>query len=129
VSRGRERALAEGAIRDLQIRTPRADTPIASLSGGNQQKAVIARWLVRRPDVLILDEPTKGVDVGAKAEIHRLVGQLAADGVAVLMISSDLEELLALSDRVLVMRTGRLVVELDRPDASRKEVMSHAAVG
>ena len=124
-----ERELAERYIRDLGIRTPGPGTPIASLSGGNQQKAVIARWLARRPDVLILDEPTKGIDVGAKAEIHRLVERLARDGVAVLMISSDLDELLALSDRVLVMRGGRIVAELDRSRASREEVMAHAAIG
>ena len=123
-----EREIAQQAIDDLQIRTPDASTPIASLSGGNQQKAVIARWLARRPDLLILDEPTKGVDIGAKAEIHRLVGELAQSGVAVLMISSDLEELLALSDRVLVMREGRLVASLDRDHATREEVMVHAAL-
>jgi len=96
------------------------------LSGGNQQKVVLARWLARRPKVLILDEPTRGVDVGAKAEIYRLIRQIAADGVAVLVISSELPEVLGLSDRVLVMREGRLVGELDGAQAQEHEVIAMA---
>ncbi len=96
------------------------------MSGGNQQKVVLARWLARRPKVLILDEPTRGVDVGAKAEIYRLIRQIAADGVAVLVISSELPEVLGLSDRVLVMREGRLVGELDGAQAQEHEVIAMA---
>src|SRR5690606_2897413 len=97
-------------------------------SGGNQQKVVIARWLARRPRVLILDEPTKGIDIGAKAEIHRLVERLARSGVAVLLISSDLNELLAMSDRVVVMREGRVAGTLSRSEASRAAVMELATL-
>jgi ABC-type sugar transport system ATPase subunit len=122
-----EREIARRYIRDLDIRTPGMETKIAGLSGGNQQKAIIARWLARQPRVLILDEPTKGIDVGAKAEIHRLIENLARSGVAVLVISSELPELLALSDRVAVMREGRLVATLDRSEANKESVMFYAA--
>ena len=90
------------------------EQPVAELSGGNQQKVVLSKWLMSKPRIMILDEPTRGVDVGAKAEVHRLIGALAAQGIAMLMISSELPEVLAMSDRVLVMREGRLVAELDR---------------
>jgi rhamnose transport system ATP-binding protein len=112
----------------MDIRTPGRETPIGTLSGGNQQKVVIARWLARRPRVLILDEPTKGIDIGAKAEIHRLVERLARSGVAVLVISSDLGELLAMSDRVAVMREGRLAGVLERGGATRAAVMELATL-
>jgi ABC-type sugar transport system ATPase subunit len=123
-----ERDIASRFIKNLDIRTPSMETRIEGLSGGNQQKAVIARWLARRPRVLILDEPTKGIDVGAKAEIHRLIENLARSGVAVLLISSELPELLALSDRVAVMRAGRIVATLGRSEANKESVMSYAAV-
>jgi ABC-type sugar transport system ATPase subunit len=125
--RADERHTAETLVEQLDIRTPGVETAVASLSGGNQQKVVLARWLARRPRLLILDEPTKGVDVGAKAEIHRLVEELARTGVAVLLISSELPELLALSDRVAVMREGSLVAVLDRSEATKETVMFHAA--
>jgi ABC-type sugar transport system ATPase subunit len=127
LDRKEEREIARRYIRDLDIRTPGPETKIAGLSGGNQQKAIIARWLARQPRVLILDEPTKGIDVGAKAEIHRLIENLARSGVAILVISSELPELLALSDRVAVMREGRLVATLDRSEANKESVMSYAA--
>ena len=103
------KALAERAIRDLAIKTASIETPVGRLSGGNQQKVVIGRWLASKPKVLILDEPTRGVDVGARAEIHRLIRSLAAEGMAVLVISSEPEELPDLCDRVLVMAEGRIV--------------------
>ncbi len=91
----------------LNIRTPSIQTQVEDLSGGNQQKVMLSKWLNAEPKVLILDEPTRGVDVGAKADVHRLVGELAASGMAIIVISSDLPEVLAMSDRILVMREGR----------------------
>ena len=100
---------------------------MAALSGGNQQKVVIGRWLATKPRLMILDEPTRGVDVGAKAEIHRLVEALVREGLSVLLISSDLPELMAMSDRVYVMRAGRIVHELSHQDFEANEIMRHAA--
>ncbi|MEQ9181459.1 MAG: ATP-binding cassette domain-containing protein, partial [Nitratireductor sp.] len=96
------------------------------LSGGNQQKAVIAKWLAAKPSVLILDEPTRGVDVGAKAEIHNIIGQLVAEGMAVLMISSELPEVLGVCDRVVVMRDGHASAPLDRKALSEERIMALA---
>jgi ABC-type sugar transport system ATPase subunit len=114
VRRAAERALASDHVSRLRVRTPGLDAAVAGLSGGNQQKIVLARWLAAHCRVLILDEPTRGVDVGAKAEIHALVDQLAAAGNAVLLISSELPEVMRLSTRVLVIRDGRVVGELSR---------------
>ncbi|MFF2032502.1 sugar ABC transporter ATP-binding protein [Arthrobacter sp. NPDC058192] len=127
LKRGYEKTLVGKYIRELDVRTPSAETPIQSLSGGNQQKVIIARCLASNPKVLILDEPTKGIDIGAKAEIHRLIEQLARQGVAVLVISSELPELLELSDRVMVMRAGRVVTELDKAQATKENVIAYAA--
>ncbi len=124
---GAELRLAEEFIRDLGIKTDGPDAPAASLSGGNQQKVALARWLATRPRVLILDEPTQGVDVGAKGEIHRIIRRLAAEGLAVLLISSDLPEVLALSDRLGVMRGGRLEAVL--PGGADPAVVMAAALG
>jgi rhamnose transport system ATP-binding protein len=96
------------------------------LSGGNQQKVVLAKWLGRKPAVLIVDEPTRGIDVATKAEVHHLLVQLARDGVGVLMISSELPEVLRISDRILVMREGRLMTELAHAQASEEEILSAA---
>jgi rhamnose transport system ATP-binding protein len=106
---GAERKYASEYIRALDIRPAAPEVPASSLSGGNQQKVAVARWLATKPRVLILDEPTQGVDVGAKNQLHDLIRSLAKKGLAVLLISSDLPELLALSDRIGVMREGRLV--------------------
>ncbi len=122
-----EKKMVGKYIKELDVRTPSAETPIQSLSGGNQQKVIIARCLASNPKVLILDEPTKGIDIGAKAEIHRLIEQLARKGVAVLVISSELPELLELSDRVMVMRAGRVVAELDKAQATKENVIAYAA--
>jgi rhamnose transport system ATP-binding protein len=103
-----ERMLANGFVRDLAVKCAGAQAPAGSLSGGNQQKVSLARWLATKPRVLILDEPTQGVDIGAKAEIHRIIRRLAGEGLAVLLISSDLPEVLGMSDRIGVMRGGRL---------------------
>jgi len=111
----------------LRVRTPDLHEQIINLSGGNQQKVLIARWLLTKPRILILDEPTRGIDVGAKAEIHRLISELAGKGVAVLMISSELPEVLGMSDRVMVMHEGRMTGILDRKDATQVRVMELAA--
>lgn len=122
-----ETEAAQRFIRDLGIKASGTEAPGGSLSGGNQQKVSLARWLATEPELLILDEPTQGVDVGAKAEIHRIIRSLAKEGLAVLMISSDLPEVLGMSDRVAVMRGGRLVKVFDKePDAH--DVMA-AALG
>jgi ABC-type sugar transport system ATPase subunit len=106
-----ERTVAEGFIERLRVRTPSADAIVSGLSGGNQQKVVLARWLAAGSQLLILDEPTRGVDIGGKAEIHALIMELAAQGVGILLISSELPEVLSLSDRVLVLREGRVTGE------------------
>ena len=128
VLRERERETATHYVGQLQIKAASVDADVATLSGGNQQKVALARWLAADPSVLILDEPTQGVDVGAKAEIHALVGAMAARGMAILLISSELAEVIGMSDRVLVMREGVLAGELDRADA-RPEAVLALAVG
>jgi ribose transport system ATP-binding protein len=115
-------------VERLDIRTPNLRQRVRNLSGGNQQKVIIARWLTLKPQVLILDEPTRGIDVGAKAEIHALMSQLAQDGVGVLMVSSELPEILGVSDRILVMREGRVAGEFARDEATQDDIM-HAATG
>ena len=129
ISGGRRKALAERAIRDLAIKTTSAETAVGRLSGGNQQKVVIARWLASRPKVLILDEPTRGVDVGARAEIHRLIRNLAREGMAVLVISSEPEELPDLCDRALVMAEGRIVGELAGDVLTRQRIIAASYAG
>jgi rhamnose transport system ATP-binding protein len=121
-----EHELARRWIDALRIKAESADARVDTLSGGNQQKVVLARWLARDPRVLILDEPTQGIDVAGRAEIHRLIGELADRGLAVLLISSDLPELLALSDRVAVMHRGRIVGVLAREDATQEDVLAMA---
>jgi ABC-type sugar transport system ATPase subunit len=99
---------------------------VGTLSGGNQQKVALSRWLATNPSVLILDEPTQGIDIGAKAEIHALIGDLAAQGMAVLMISSELPEILGMSDRIAVMHEGRIVGVLDRAEATQEKILNLA---
>jgi inositol transport system ATP-binding protein len=113
--------------RKLRVKTPSLDEVIQNLSGGNQQKVLIGRWLLTQPKILILDEPTRGIDVGAKAEIHRLVSRLAGQGVAVLMISSEMPEVLGMSDRVMVMHEGRMTGIVDRKDADQVRIMELAS--
>ena len=126
LDRRAEAAVASDLVSRLGVKTAALSTLVRHLSGGNQQKVALGRWLVRTPDLLILDEPTQGVDVGAKAEIHRLVGELASRGMGVLMISSELPEVLGMSDRIAVMRAGRLVATFSRADASAERVMAAA---
>ncbi len=111
----------------LRVRTPDMQEPIINLSGGNQQKVLISRWLLTKPRILILDEPTRGIDVGAKAEIHRLVSELARDGVAVIMISSEMPEVLGMSDRIMVIHEGRVTGFLDRSEADQVKIMELAS--
>ncbi|OWK34572.1 sugar ABC transporter ATP-binding protein [Fimbriiglobus ruber] len=129
VSRRQETALHTEMIRKLRIKTPSAKQPVGLLSGGNQQKVVYGKWLANSPRVLILDEPTRGVDVGAKAEIYGLIDELAGNGVAVWMITSDMEELIGMSDRVIVMHEGQLAGELSRAALTEEAVMKLATGG
>ena len=123
IDRARERGIAQQYFDRLRVRAPSVDTVVAGLSGGNQQKIVLARWLAAQSKILILDEPTRGVDVGAKAEIHALIGELAEQGAAILLISSELPELLNLSDRILVLRAGRMVGEVARAEATQERLL------
>jgi D-xylose transport system ATP-binding protein len=121
-----ERALTEQYVAQLGVKAASVDAIVGTLSGGNQQKVLLARWLNASPKIFILDEPTRGIDIGAKVEIHRLLNRLAAQGVAIIIISSELEEVLGMSDRVLVMNEGRIVSEFPRESASREAVMEAA---
>jgi ABC-type sugar transport system ATPase subunit len=123
VKRDEEREMTISYFSKLRVRTPSVTSPVAGLSGGNQQKVVLARWLAASSRILILDEPTRGVDVGAKAEIHALVRDLAARGNAVLIISSELPEVIALSHRILVMRQGQFVAEVTHADATQEKLL------
>jgi len=129
VNASRARELAGRFVERLDIRTPSLRQRARNLSGGNQQKMIIARWLTLKPEVLILDEPTRGIDVGAKAEIHALMNQLAQDGVGVLMVSSELPEIMGVSDRVLVMREGRVAGTFMRDEATQDDIMRAATGG
>jgi rhamnose transport system ATP-binding protein len=123
---GHEKQVAVEYTRRLGIKTPSIFAPVATLSGGNQQKVALSRWLVTTPSLLILDEPTQGIDVGAKAEVHQLMTELAAQGVAILMISSELPEILGMSDRIAVMRGGTIVTTLDRAEATQENILALA---
>ncbi|MCS7041085.1 MAG: ATP-binding cassette domain-containing protein, partial [Caldilineales bacterium] len=120
-------SVAQRYVRELQVKPPRTDLLVESLSGGNQQKVVLAKWLAADLKVLLLDEPTRGIDVGAKAEIHGLIDELAHRGMAILLISSELPEVLAMSDRILVMCEGRLAGELSREEATQERILALAS--
>jgi rhamnose transport system ATP-binding protein len=128
VSRKRERRIADDYTRRLQVKAAGLDQPARALSGGNQQKVVLAKWLATDPQVLILDEPTRGIDIGTKAEVHRIISGLAAGGMAILLISSELPEILGMADRVLVMHEGRIAAEFTRDEADQETIM-RAATG
>lgn len=119
--------LARAYTERLDLRAASLDTPVGTLSGGNQQKVVIAKWLATQPKVIILDEPTKGVDIGSKAAVHEFMAELAAQGLAVIMVSSEIPEVLGMSDRVIVMREGRIVAELKKGDLHPETLVRHAA--
>jgi rhamnose transport system ATP-binding protein len=129
VRRSRERALAARWADRLGVKRRRLADPVATLSGGNQQKVVLGKWLATEPAVLIVDEPTRGIDIGAKVEVHALLSELAASGIAVLMISSELSEVLGMADRVLVMHEGRLTAELSKEEATEEKVLQAATGG
>jgi len=123
VKRGKERTLAQTYVDKLRVKTPSIEAGVDGLSGGNQQKVALAKWLARECAILIVDEPTRGVDVGAKAEIHRLLDELACQGLALLVISSELPEIMNLSRRIIVMRDGDVAGELERADFSQPALM------
>lgn len=127
ISRKRERSTASAASEAYRVRTPSVEQVVSALSGGNRQKVAFAKWLETNPAVLILDEPTHGIDIGSKAQVHEMIAQLADRGLAVLVISSDLPELLAVSDRILVIAEGALVAEISGPEATQEKVMMAAA--
>jgi len=126
ISAARERATARESVEQLGVRTSGLSAPITSLSGGNQQKSIVGRWLLSRPKVLLLDDPTRGVDVGAKAELYRLMDRLCREGLGIIVTSSELPELLTLCDRVLVLCEGRLTGELARAEATEQRIMELA---
>jgi len=128
LSRKKENEVTDAYVRSLRIKVANREQSVNNLSGGNQQKVVIAKWLATKPRILILDEPTRGIDVAAKDEVHRIVSDLADGGVSILLISSELPEILALSDRVLVMHEGRVKAILGRDQASQESIMSAALV-
>jgi ABC-type sugar transport system ATPase subunit len=129
ISKSLEESALQSATRAVAIKMSSTDAPVSTLSGGNQQKVVLGRWLARNPKLLILDEPTKGIDVGAKAEISEIIVRLAREGTAILLVSSEMPEVLGLSDRVLVMRSGRIVGELTRGKLTPEAVISLATTG
>ena len=126
VNRPAETAAAQEIASTLTVKAPSLEAPVGTLSGGNQQKVVLAKWLAMNPRAIVFDEPTQGIDVGAKAEIHRLIRRLADEGTAVVLISSDLEEIVAECDRVAVMHDGRVTGVLERPDCTPQAIMQLA---
>ena len=129
LNRRMESALVESSRKQLSISMASEHLDVQFLSGGNQQKVVLAKWLHTKPEVIIMDEPTRGVDVGAKFEIYQLMRRLAEEGIAILMISSELPEILGLSDRILVMSEGRIVAELDHTEANEEKIIDYATMG
>ena len=126
INKKKEAKIAEEYVKSLKTKTPNVDQLVVNLSGGNQQKVVIAKWLVRNCDILIFDEPTRGIDVGAKSEIYTLMNELVAQGKSIIMISSEMTEILRMSDRVIVMCEGRKTGEIDISEATQENIM-HAA--
>ena len=122
----RRRAVAQDYTKKLRIQTPSLARLVRYLSGGNQQKVVLAKWLATQAKILILDEPTRGIDVGAKQEIHRLIDEMVMEGIPVLMISSELPEILGMSDRVYVMHEGRISAEYSRSEATQEKILKSA---
>jgi L-arabinose transport system ATP-binding protein len=128
VNKRLERSIVSNFIQKLNVRTPSIEQEVGKLSGGNQQKVVLARWLAAKPKLLILDEPTRGIDVGAKAEIYHLIDDLANEGLGIMFISSELSEILGLSDRIYVMQKGVLTGELSGEEATEEKVLGLAMI-
>ena len=128
VSRGKSQALAEEMIEKLDIRTTSRGKNVVELSGGNQQKVSLGKWLARDLKVLILDEPTRGIDIGSKAEIHKIIGEIAKSGIAVILISSEMPELIGCADRILVMKEGGVSGVVDAGETDQNELMRLAAL-
>lgn len=126
INKNKIRQITEKYVKDIKVKTPNLETPIKNLSGGNQQKVIIGKWLATRPKVLILDEPTRGIDVGAKVEIYKLINKLVKEGVSVIMISSELPEIMGMSDRILVMCEGELVYQGTREETTKEKLMAYA---
>ena len=126
INKKKENEIAKKYVNDLKTKTPGVDQLVVNLSGGNQQKVVIAKWLVRNCDILIFDEPTRGIDVGAKSEIYHLMNELVAEGKSIIMISSEMTEILRMSDRIVVMCEGKKTGEIDISEATQENIM-HAA--
>jgi len=125
IDRDREKQVAEKFREALGIKAPNVEQLVGNLSGGNQQKVLLAKWIYSQPDVLLLDEPTRGVDVGAKYEIYQIINQLAEQGKAILLISSDLTEILGMADRIYVMNAGKIIAELPRAAATQEGIMNY----
>ena len=126
INKSKEKKATEKVIDELNIKTPSSDQLVVNLSGGNQQKVVIAKWLVKNCDILIFDEPTRGIDVGAKNEIYKLMNSLAAQGKSIIMISSEMTEILRMSDRIVIMCEGRVTGEIKIEDATQEMIMNKA---
>jgi ribose transport system ATP-binding protein len=129
LSRTLEQDASSSMVSKLQVKTAGLESAITSLSGGNQQKCIVGRWLLTQPKILLLDDPTRGVDVGAKSELYRLINKLCQDGLGVIVTSSELPELLTLSDRILVLSEGRMTAEFRREDATQEKIMHAATQG
>ena len=127
ILKAKEAEQADQYINKLMIKTPTRDTTAGDLSGGNQQKVVVAKWLLTEPDVMILDEPTRGIDVGAKRDIYLLIGELVKQGKGVIVISSEIPEIMGLCDRVIVMAAGKMTGEVMREDFTQELIMTYAA--
>lgn len=127
INRRKEAVVTEDAIKQMKIKVFSRKSMLSSLSGGNQQKVVLSKWLLTHPDIIIMDEPTRGIDVGAKRDIYVLIGELAQAGKAILMISSEIPELMGLSDRIIVIAAGRLTGILERKDFSQENIMRFAS--
>lgn len=126
IDRKKEREIADYYVDKLMIQTPGIDQPVMGLSGGNQQKVVLAKWLALKPRILVLDEPTRGIDVGAKADVHALMSEIAAQGMGIIMISSEMPEILGMSDRIIVMANGKITGEFSRAEADQEKIMNCA---
>jgi ABC-type sugar transport system ATPase subunit len=126
VNRRRQQEALQTVTQGINLTCPSLDAPVSQLSGGNQQKVLLARWLLVRPGILFLDDPTRGIDVGAKEDVYRMIDELAASGAAVILVSSELPELLRCADRILVLRDGCVVAHFDAADATQEKIMREA---